>query len=213
MRVAADGTALELAGAGGASGFVDGSKTIQTTPWILVAFTVASTVVIGLLWGRILSCRVIADAGTFAAPDILSATSNFDGTPSTTQSSGTPGFIRLPAPLSDPRWMILNTTLVYNSSLSASPSWGYYRNNTDFLDIQRSTLLWFDESRVSPLFTNAASTAIPLGGMPPMGVAHSHLTTTPSQASRTMSHSCVKTITMYQRQHVCLRRLHSFSGC
>ena len=161
MRVAADGTALELAGAGGASGFVDGSKTIQTTPWILVAFTVASTVVIGLLWGRILSCRVIADAGTFAAPDILSATSNFDGTPSTTQSSGTPGFIRLPAPLSDPRWMILNTTLVYNSSLSASPSWGYYRNNTDFLDIQRSTLLWFDESRVSPLFTNAASTAIP----------------------------------------------------
>lgn len=161
LRVAADGTALELAGAGGASGFVDGSKTIQTTPWILVAFTVASTVVIGLLWGRILSCREIADAGTYSAPDILGGASYSDGTPRTTLSPGTPGFIRLPAPLSDPRWMILNTTLVFNSSQAFSSNWGHYRNNTDFLDIQRSTLLWFDEGRVSPLFTASASTAIP----------------------------------------------------
>ena len=157
LQVAADGSSIFLAGTGGASGFIEGSKTVETVPWVLVVFNIASAVVIGLLWGRVLSSRHISDAETFSAPDIFNMPPQmYGGLPTTMSATKTPGFVRLPAPLTDPRWMILNTSLTHSNGTH-----NIYRNETDFIAIQEAVLLWFDEGRVSPLFQSPASVAIP----------------------------------------------------
>ena len=106
--------------------FAESSRTVRAVPALLFAFNLTATVVIALLWGRIRAVDglVSMGQGSVALKGLWGGVFQSAGDGSVVSAAPSPSLLppaaayyTLPAPFTDPRWLLVNPLVFANKSL------------------------------------------------------------------------------------------------